>query len=161
MHYRVQLAGAEDLNPIQAVYEKARKFMAANGNPTQWGSTYPDRELLSEDIAKKQLYKILDKDRICGVFVFFQGEDPTYRVITQGAWRRQEAYGVLHRVAGDGSGGILKTALAFARGSCGYLRIDTHENNCVMQHALEKYGFVKCGIIFTDDGTPRIAYDAL
>ena len=38
------------------------------------------------------------------------------------------------------------------------LKMDTHEDNKIMQHALEKNGFVRCGIIITDDGTERIAY---
>lgn len=38
------------------------------------------------------------------------------------------------------------------------MRIDTHADNHIMQHVIEKAGFQRCGIIFTDDGTPRIAY---
>ena len=41
---------------------------------------------------------------------------------------------------------------------CGNLKIDTHEDNVVMQHVLEKNGFERCGKIYTHDGTPRIAY---
>lgn len=42
-----------------------------------------------------------------------------------------------------------------------HLRIDTHEDNKVMQHVLEKYGFVRCGIVYVSDGSPRIAYELL
>ena len=42
-----------------------------------------------------------------------------------------------------------------------HLRIDTHEDNKVMQHVLEKYGFVRCGIVYVPDGSPRIAYELL
>ena len=35
---------------------------------------------------------------------------------------------------------------------------DTHADNAVMQRLLEGAGFVRCGIIYTDDGSPRIAY---
>lgn len=38
------------------------------------------------------------------------------------------------------------------------LKIDTHEDNKIMQHLLEKYGFLKCGTIWLEDGSPRIAY---
>ena len=38
------------------------------------------------------------------------------------------------------------------------LRADTHADNKVMQHLLEKHGFVRCGIIYVSNGTPRIAY---
>ena len=42
-----------------------------------------------------------------------------------------------------------------------HIRIDTHEDNIVMQKAIAKNGFHKCGIIYTDDGSPRIAYEYL
>ena len=93
------------------------------------------------------------------MFYFAIENDPTYEIITDGAWSSDKPYGVLHRIAGDGSGGILKAAMAFAREKSNYLRIDTHENNLVMQNALRKLGFRKCGIIFVEDGTPRIGYD--
>lgn len=38
------------------------------------------------------------------------------------------------------------------------LRADTHADNKVMQHLLEKNGFVRCGNITLADGTSRIAY---
>ena len=38
------------------------------------------------------------------------------------------------------------------------LRADTHADNAVMQRLLEGAGFVRCGIIYTDDGMPRLAY---
>lgn len=39
------------------------------------------------------------------------------------------------------------------------MRIDTHENNKVMQHLIKKNGFQECGIIYVEDGSPRIAYE--
>lgn len=44
---------------------------------------------------------------------------------------------------------------------CESLRADTHEDNKIMQHLLEKNGFARCGIILADDGKPRIAYQKL
>ena len=41
------------------------------------------------------------------------------------------------------------------------VRADTHADNKIMQHILEKNGFTKCGIIHVADGTPRIAYQRL
>lgn len=38
------------------------------------------------------------------------------------------------------------------------VRADTHRDNVIMQHILEKNGFIKCGTIVVEDGTPRIAY---
>ena len=41
---------------------------------------------------------------------------------------------------------------------CGNIRIDTHDDNLPMQHVLEKNGFIRCGRIWNEDGSPRIAY---
>ena len=41
---------------------------------------------------------------------------------------------------------------------CDNLRIDTHKDNKIMINLIEKAGFERCGTIYVDDGTPRIAY---
>ena len=161
MTYCVRKAEEGDMSRISEIYAYARSFMAANGNPTQWGTDRPPLAQLERDIAAGDLYAIADGKEIHGVFAFLLGDDPTYAVIYDGAWHFDKPYGTLHRVAGDGSGGIFVAAVAFAQQHSGYLRIDTHENNKVMQHVIEKAGFQRCGTILTDDGTPRIAYDRL
>ena len=44
---------------------------------------------------------------------------------------------------------------------CQSLRADTHADNKIMQHLLEKNGFARRGIIHVEDGTPRVAYQKL
>ena len=55
--------------------------------------------------------------------------------------------------------GVFGQMVDYAWGVIPHLRIDTHENNAVMRHLVEKYGFLPCGTIYTDDGTPRIAFE--
>lgn len=160
MDYQIRKARETDLGSVSELYMKARKFMADHDNPTQWGTAYPTEQMLREDIARETLYVIQDESGIHGVFYFCVEEDPTYAVIQSGAWNSDKPYGVIHRIAGDGSGGILRTAVMFAQQQIEYIRIDTHEDNYVMQSALKKLGFSQCGIIYVEDGTPRIAYDA-
>lgn len=159
MDYFIQHATVDNLETIMQIYSKARMFMESHGNPTQWGKSYPEEEMLQRDIARNVLYTVCDTAGIHGVFYYEQEEDPTYEIITEGSWSSTMPYGVIHRVAGDGSGGILKAVIQFAAEKSGYLRIDTHSDNYVMQKALTKYGFQKCGIIFVEDGSPRIAFD--
>lgn len=161
MQYQVRKAVWADLPRMEEIYAYAREFMARTGNPNQWGKSHPPVSQLEQDIEKGDLYVITEEDRIHGVFYFFIGEDPTYGVMDGGSWRSDTPYGTIHRIAGDGSGGILKTAVAFCAGQISHLRIDTHEDNHVMQGALEKQGFSKRGIIYLADGAPRIAYDLL
>lgn len=161
MKYSIHSAQEADMGRVEEIYAHARAFMAAHGNPNQWGSTHPPREQLEQDIAQGKLYTMVGEGRIHGVFFFSPGEDPAYARIENGQWHSHRPYGVIHRIAGDGSGGILAAAVAFGKQQADYLRIDTHEDNAVMQQALQKQGFRRCGIIHLADGSPRIAYDWL
>lgn len=150
-----------DLSRILQIYDIAKQFMYRNGNPTQWPGSYPQAQLLLEDMAAGHLFVAQNDSGIHGVFAFMLGDDPTYAVIEKGSWRSDTPYGTIHRVASDGTGGILSAALDFARSKSPHLRIDTHEDNHPMQHLLEKNGFSRRGIIYTDNGTSRLAYDRL
>lgn len=148
-----------DFDEIMSIYAYAREQMRLAGNPKQWGTDRPSPETVREDIAKKQAYVIIHQNVLCGVFAFIIGEDPTYRRIEHGTWPNEEPYGTLHRVAGNGHAhGILAEALTFCEEKIGNIRIDTHRNNKIMLHLLEKYGYQKCGYIYVEDGTRRIAY---
>lgn len=161
MKYIVRTAREQDLPRIEEIYAYARDFMAKNGNPNQWGKTNPPSAQLRQDISEQKLFVITDGEAIHGVFYFRIGADPTYGRIDGGVWRSDSPYGTIHRIAGDGSGGILKTAVAFAEKRIAHLRIDTHADNRVMQSAVTKLGFQRRGIIYLANGSPRIAYDRL
>lgn len=148
-----------DLNNILNIYAYAREQMRLTGNPKQWGDSNPPPETVREDIRRKRSYVILSQNSICGVFVFIIGADPTYQRIENGAWLNDEPYGTIHRIAGNGQEkGILSAALSFCEKRTDNIRIDTHADNRIMQHLLEKYGFKRCGHIYVEDGTQRIAY---
>ena len=152
----VRRASLTDMEQILEIYEFARKFMAENGNPTQWKDGYPHREMLEEDIRLQCLF-VVEGEALCGVFMFAVGADPTYAYI-EGSWSSTEPYGVIHRIAGIG-GGVFDAALEYCTEQIHHLRIDTHADNKPMQHVVEKAGFSRRGIIYVSDGTPRIAYD--
>ena len=159
----IRTALPDDLPSILRVYEIAREYMRQSGNPDQWGTSKPRKELLVEDIRKGELFVGEDeKGEIRFVFAFILGADPTYSYIEDGAWLSDAPYGTIHRIASDGTvSGVVKTAVEFCKKTISNIRIDTHEKNTTMQHVVEKLGFQKCGIIYIDDGTPRIAYQLL
>ena len=161
MDYTVRKATWEDLPTIEQMYANARRFMAETGNPNQWGNTTPVTSLLEDDIRKGLLHVMTSDEVIHGVFYFYIGEDPTYGTIEDGSWTSDSAYGTIHRIAGDGSGGTLATAVAFAKERINHIRIDTHEDNKIMQRAIARQGFTRCGIIHLANGSPRIAYALL
>ena len=155
----VRLATLADMEQILPVFERARQYMRETGNPHQWKDTSPTRDQLEADIANGNLYLMTDEDGVQGVFALIFGEDDSYGYI-EGAWLNDEPYATIHRVASAGKRrGILGGCLDYCAMRCGNLRIDTHEDNRVMQHLVEKFGFVRCGIIYlASNGEPRIAY---
>ena len=95
------------------------------------------------------------------VFSLVPGPDPTYGEI-DGAWLRDTPYWAIHRVASRGEAhGLTGEIFRWCMDRCGHLRIDTHADNKPMQRAIEKFGFVYCGIIKAHDGTPRIAFEKI
>ena len=52
----IRYAEEKDMPVILNIYQIARAFMAAHGNTVQWQNNHPAREVLEQDIAKKQLY---------------------------------------------------------------------------------------------------------
>lgn len=153
-----------DLTQIMNIYAFARHFMAEHGNPNQWGPTnWPPEALIRSDIAAGNSYVCVHENRIVGTFFFNQGEDiePAYRDIEDGAWLNHGPYGVVHRIASDGSvKGVGGFCIEWAFEQCGHLRIDTHGDNHVMQNLLGKLGFVHCGTIYVEeDNDPRLAYE--
>lgn len=153
-----------DLPIIMEIYAHAREYMAEHGNPNQWGGTnWPPEELIREDIKCGKSYVCVNDGNIAGVFFFDHGKDiePTYRVIEDGEWMNDEPYGVIHRIASDGSvRGVGAFCFNWAYNICPHLRADTHPDNTVMQNLLTKLGFEKRGIIHViEDDYPRYAYE--
>ena len=155
----------QDFDRMMEIYSFARRFMAEHGNPNQWGPTnWPPAELIHRDIRSGNSYVCVnDEGKVVGTFFFIHGKDiePVYRIITDGAWLDDSPYGVIHRVAGDGSEkGIGAFCIRWAFSQCGHLRIDTHGDNLVMQSLLRKLGFEHCGTIFVhEDRDPRLAFE--
>ena len=154
----IEKATISQLPQIMDLYERARAFMAETGNPDQWGTAYPPEEMIRRDILNEKCYVNSEDDKLCAVFYFAIETDPTYGYI-DGAWLNDAPYGVIHRIAvGERGKGVAAECFRFAYERCGNLRIDTHEKNIPMQRCLTKHGFQRCGIIYLEDGDPRIAY---
>lgn len=155
----IRKAKESELDLLMEIYGIARAFMVRTGNPGQWKDSYPGEERIREDISWGICYVCVEDGVIEGVFSYLPGPDPTYQRIDDGQWLNEEPYGVVHRLAGRGHvHGVAACCLEWAFARCGNLRIDTHRNNHVMRHILEKNGFVPCGTIYVADGSPRIAY---
>ncbi len=188
MEIKIRSARQEELHAILDVYACAKQFMEAHGNTDQWtGDDAVTMEGLTKLLENGQLFvgvvptvdvntdpeEAADhkEDHVMNglentgagaiqfVFAYILGEDPTYKVIEDGAWLNDEPYGTVHRVASAGTAkGVVKSIANWALTQNPNLRIDTHHDNVVMQGALAKEGFTRCGIIRLANGDPRIAY---
>ncbi len=164
---RIRVATMGDFAAMQRNYARARKVMAANGNPTQWGSTFPRERVVREDIAQGRARVLVDRggpeggERILAQFAVCPGVDPTY-VHIDGAWLDDGPYVAMHRVASSGlERRVARECLLWAVATYGNVRIDTHPNNAGMRHVIEGCGFTRCGCITLLDrerDLTRIAY---
>lgn len=155
----IRKSTVEDLSRLQEIFARARAFMVATGNPNQWAEDYPSEELLLRDIASGDSYVCEVDGRVVATFVLRGGQDPTYDVIYGGAWLNDGPYATIHRIASSGEvKGVFSCAMQYALQQYDSIRIDTHRDNQVMQHAVLKAGFKYCGIIHCWNGSERLAY---
>lgn len=155
-------AQSTDLPRLMDIYAYARNFMRETGNPAQWENLDAIERNLVADIEHENLYLIRADENIHGAFALIIGDDPTYADIEGGEWLSDDEYGTIHRVASDGKiHGIMEMIVKYCNEKISHLRIDTHEDNKIMQHLILKNGFSRRGIIYVADGTPRIAYEKL
>ena len=152
----IRHTGSNDLANVMRIYEHARAQMKTNGNSNQWRDACPPKTLIIDDI--KNSYVIGKGGVIFGVFAFIIGDDSTYQRI-EGEWKNNAPYGSIHRIANNGMmRGVFPACVKFCEAKIFNLRVDTHHDNKLMRHQIEKSGFEKCGIIYIEDGSSRIAY---
>ena len=162
----IRPATPADIPALRPVFEAAKGIMRADGNHDQWSAPgFPDDSLLLRDIARGGGFVIESvipseaKESLVAYFALLPSPEPTYDVI-DGAWLTDEPYGVIHRMASYPEvHGIFSTVINYAASRYAHLRIDTHRDNHIMQHLIEKHGFTYCGIIWLEDGTERLAYE--
>lgn len=148
----------EDLDELKLVFDYARKTMKDNGNPTQWADDRPGMDLIINDIENGESYVVEDDGVIVGTFACISGIEPTY-IDIDGKWLDDDEYHTIHRIASNGKAkGIFDFVIDYVLKMNKDIRIDTHKDNTIMRHLIEKNGFIECGIIVVDDGTKRIAY---
>ena len=155
----IRPATEADLPALRPVFEAAKGIMRADGNLEQWAAPgFPGDALLLRDIARGGGF-IIERERIVAYFALLPSPEPTYDYI-EGAWLTDEPYGVIHRMASyPEEHGIFAAIIDFAAARFAHLRIDTHRDNRIMQHLIEKHGFTYCGVIWLEDGTDRLAYE--
>lgn len=162
----IRLSTPADIPQMMPLFEAASRGLRAMG-VNQWQNGYPQRSLIESDIACGVSYLMFEGEELVGTSVISFGGEPTYDYI-EGAWlTSEEVFVVIHRLTihPDRRGARLAECFfAEAERMCRErgvrtMRIDTHKGNLPMQRAVERYGFRRCGVIYLDNGDPRLAYE--
>ncbi len=165
MEYR--LAVFSDLEAIKPIIDDARSFLKQAG-VNQWQNGYPNESVILEDIRQHHAYVVLIDQQIVGYFALFAGIENNYRRII-GQWHSDRPYLTVHRnmlkadIRHKGQGKTMFRLVEEVAREMKYdnIRIDTHADNQVMNHLLEKMGYRYAGIIYLADGAKRLAYDKI
>jgi ribosomal protein S18 acetylase RimI-like enzyme len=92
---QLKLAEINDLGIIDEIYKNAIENMIKH-NIFQWDEFYPSKNILRDDIVKKQLYKIIIEENIISAFVLNKEYDKEY---LGGKWKYNgNNFIVLHRL---------------------------------------------------------------
>ena len=160
---QIRLATKADLDAVMRLLDIGRQRMAATGNTQQWVQGYPQRATVEEDLRRGQCYVGEDAGRVVATFVLAEGPDRTYAHIWQGQWLHNDGpYHVIHRMAAENTQrGVFAEVMKFCKARAANLRIDTHKDNAPMLYNIKKHGFAYCGVIHTDNGSERLAFQWL
>lgn len=159
-------AKISDLDQIVEIIELSKKYLKET-KVDQWQDGYPSKEDLRRDIESGNSYVLTNKDEIVATTVISLDGESTYNSIFNGEWITNDEYIVMHRVAVHDKykgKGIFKElikeaeSLALNKGISS-IKIDTHRDNISMQRAVVKNDFKRCGIIYLEDGSERIAFE--
>ena len=163
MNRTIREARPTDITDIMQVMEAAKGIMRLSGNMHQWADGYPSETVILSDMEKGGGFVIEDTGRIVGYFAFLPSPEPTYSNIYDGKWLDDvQSYHVIHRIASyPDVHGIFNDIMDFCFSHDANIRIDTHKDNRIMQHNIEKHGFTYCGIIYLANGDERLAYQKL
>ena len=148
---------------IMVVLDAARDTMRQSGNLHQWVDGYPSEEVIQSDMKGGYGYVVESKEAIVGYFAFVPSPEPTYADIYEGAWLDDSTpYHVVHRIGSlPQVHGVFKAVMDWCFKMDRNIRVDTHRDNAIMQHCIEKYGFKYCGIIYLANGDERLAYQLI
>ncbi|MDU7148958.1 MAG: GNAT family N-acetyltransferase [Clostridium sp.] len=156
----------KDLKNIMKIINEAKAFLK-NNKVDQWQNGYPNEEVILKDIRNNISYVLEDTGEIIGTTSLSFDVEETYNNIYEGKWISNGKYAVIHRIAvsnninrkGIGTEIIKKSEEICLSKGIKNIKIDTHEDNLIMQKLLEKNSFKYCGVIYLLDGSKRIAFE--
>jgi len=159
----------KDIPRILTIINDA-KALLKSFNIDQWQNGYPNQDQIENDIQNQESFVITTEDDVIAATTMFTlRPEPTYKKVYKGKWIIDEtnSYGVIHRLAmskdfrGQGIAKFVFNQLhkKLEKQNIQSLKIDTHEDNLGMQSLIKKMGYQYCGIIYTNYGAKRLAFE--
>lgn len=166
---KIRKSRMEEAGAIMKIIEEAKEWLK-NSGVDQWQNGYPAEETIQQDIRSGASYLLeTERGEIGAAAAISNQKELSYEKIYQGAWLSLEPYLVIHRIAVKEQFkrcGYAAELLAFAERLAAErkirdIKIDTHRDNQPMQRFLEKQGYTRCGLIYLEDGSERLAYEKI
>jgi len=157
---------AEDINQVMEIIKQAKAYLKVSG-VDQWQDEYPNEEIIKQDVVDGYGYVLESEGRVVGtVALSFDGE-PWYDNIYDGKWITNEDFLVIHRLAVSDDVRGTDAALEMMRQAeklcelrgVSSIKIDTHEDNVIMQKFVKKNGFEYCGMVILGSEGERLCYE--
>ena len=168
---KLKLSTKNDVPRIMEIIEDAKALLKSL-HIDQWQNGYPNAAQIENDIANNESFVVVDdKNAIVATTMFTTRPEPTYKKVENGAWQIDETipYGVIHRLAmGKEYRGLGIAKFVFEtvhqqleQKKIKSLKIDTHKDNLGMQSLIKKMGYTYQGIIYTNYGAKRLAFEKI
>lgn len=158
-------ANYNDIEAINKIYEDASKSLAEN-EVDQWQDELKPKIKNKEAI--KNIYLLTENEEILSTGLILD-YDKDYANIYDGFWLSNGKYYVVHKFAtnikirrkGYASIFLQEVEKLAIKNSIFSIKIDTHEDNYLMQKLLAKNGYKKCGMVILEGSGKRLAYEKL
>ncbi len=155
---KIKLAKIEHLDFVAQAYEVTHKVMSEYAMEADWPDDYFSFGYAVEDIEQSNCYIVYTGDTPSAAFTLKSGSDET-NLVKGIQWRAKMDHHTIQRIAAANGEAVARSIFDYAATRDNYLRCLTHEQNNILRHALEAFGFKKCGTFTAEDGTTRVAYD--
>jgi len=152
----IRRANIEELGVIHTIIRDATLNMDQKGIP-QWDEIYPNKEILTNDIKRKEMHVIVQEGRVAGFVVINEEQPPEYAGI---GWRHPGRALVVHRLTVDPiyqGRGLATCLMDFVEETAvieGYncIRLDAFTRNPVAFKLYEGRGYRNAGVVLFRKG---------
>ena len=148
---RIRPACPGELETLHGIVQDATRHMDEQGI-LQWDEVYPNKDILSKDVDRSELYVIEVEGQVAGIVVLNEEQSPEYEAVQ---WMYPGRALVIHRLtihpARQGKG-MATRLMDFAEETAvikGYhcIRLDAFTRNPAAFRLYEKRGYRRAGIV--------------